>query len=312
MTKLSVLLTAISLPLYAVLGEVGSFFGNETVSTVVDLSSMSYTARSLSADAYCDYKTYLTRTYTGMSSGFTPVYSIEDNDHDTHGYIGYKASEGNIYVVYRGSQTIKNWIDNLNAILTDYPFCSKCEVHQGFYNAHQVVIEDVRNKVNALRSKYPSYKVIISGHSLGAALATLTAIDLKNSGIPLTLSHFGSPRVGNDEFAAFASSFVATRERVTHYKDMVPHCPMNQRFTHISGEWYEDKDGSIRACSGYEDETCSYQWHITSIDDHMWYLGSYMSCNSIPSAVSLDEPEANQESQVEANATAATGSSSNV
>ena len=122
----------------------------------------------------------------------------------------------------------------------------------------------------------------------GAAMATLTAVDLKESGMtPLRMFNFGSPRVGNTKFADWASDYLTDRNRVTHYKDMVPHVPMHERFTHISGEWYEEKDHSLHECSGKEDDHCSYQWHITNIDDHMHYLNLYMGCDAVSLADEL-------------------------
>lgn len=184
--------------------------------------------------------------------------------------------------MYRGSTSIKDWANNLDAILTDYPHCSSCKVHKGFYKAEQKVISYVTSSVKSLRQKFPSYSVVVTGHSLGAAMATLTAVDLQHSGVSgIRLFNFGSPRVGNDQFAVWTSSYITSRSRVTHYKDMVPHVPMHERFKHISGEWYEDKDHSLRQCSGYEDPNCSYQWHITNIDDHMHYLNLYMGCDAV-------------------------------
>ena len=69
-------------------------------------------------------------------------------------------------------------------------------------------------------------------------MATLTAIDLKESGIsPIRMFNFGSPRVGNTAFAEWASTYLTDRNRITHYKDMVPHVPMHERFTHISSKF---------------------------------------------------------------------------
>ncbi len=50
--------------------------------------------------------------------------------------------------------------------------------------------------------KYPGSKFEVTGHSLGAAIATHCAIDLfTNFGIKdFTLYTFGSPRVGDDAF----------------------------------------------------------------------------------------------------------------
>jgi len=236
--------------------------------------------------SYCDPPSYTNRTYKGVLAGFVPVYWIYDKSHDTNGYIGYTPSQSTIYVSFRGSETIQNWIDNLDAILTNYPRCSNCEVHKGFYSAEQDSIANVVNQVLALKAKYPSYSVIVTGHSLGAAVATLTALDLIAAGVsPVRMFNFGSPRIGNDEFAAYASSILTDKSRVTHHLDMVVHCPMHERFTHISSEWYQPGDSvTLNACSGYEDPKCSYQWHKTNIDDHLLYLGVKMGidgCSAI-------------------------------
>ena len=76
-------------------------------------------------------------------------------------------SQSAIYVIFRGSTSIQDWVNNLDAVLTDYPRCSGCEVHKGFYKAQQGVIGAVTGYVQTLKSKYPSYTVIVTGHSLG-------------------------------------------------------------------------------------------------------------------------------------------------
>jgi predicted lipase len=167
--------------------------------------------------------------------------------------------------------------------LTSYPKCSKCEVHKGFYKAEQAVINDVMNAVKVLKSQFPNYSILITGHSLGAAMATLTSLDLISAGYPVRMINFGSPRVGNDEFSAYSSSTIIDHSRNTHYKDMVVHIPMHERFRHLNGEWYEDEKNILHACSGYEDNNCAYQWHITNVDDHMHYLGLYVGCDAVSS-----------------------------
>lgn len=235
----------------------------------------------LSAAAYCETNTYSTRTFKGYSTGFVVTNVIDDKAEDVQGYIGYLPSQDSIYVVYRGSTSISDWVNNLDAITTDYNKCSGCSVHKGFYKAEQTVITGVISQVKELRTKFPSYRVVVTGHSLGAAMATLTTLDLMDAGVSnIHMFHFGSPRVGNTAFANYASAKITDRNRNTHHKDMVPHCPMHERFTHHSGEWYED-DSGLHECSGLEDNNCSYQWHITSIDDHMHYLGLYVGCDAV-------------------------------
>jgi predicted lipase len=132
----------------------------------------------------------------------------------------------------------------------------------------------VLSAVKIARKPFPDYEIIVTGHSLGAALATLTTLELQHAGnTNLRTIHFGSPRVGNTNFANWATTALGARSaRNTHHKDMVPHCPTHERFTHIGGEFYEDPVLQLRTCVGLEDPNCSYQWHITSVDDHMLYL----------------------------------------
>ena len=241
-----------------------------------------------SESAYCSPSTYLTREYKEPLEGFIPTYAISDTNHDTHGYIGYQPSSQSITVSFRGSESISNWLSNLDAVLTDYPNCSACKVHKGFYAAEQEVFPEIKSEVDKLIQKYPDYQVLVTGHSLGAALATLTALDLSLSGIKnIRMFNYGSPRVGNTAYADFYATIVKDRNRVTHHKDIVPHSPMHERFTHISGEHYEpDNTITLLDCSGNEDPLCSYQWSLTSINDHLYYLGLNMGegtseCDSI-------------------------------
>jgi pimeloyl-ACP methyl ester carboxylesterase len=227
----------------------------------------------------------LTHTYKGASNGFIPTLQIYDKEHDTNGFIGYRGNDESIYVVFRGSESIPNWLSNLDAILTAYSHCAGCEVHKGFYKAASNVFAVVQKEVARLKQQFSNFKVVVVGHSLGAALATLVLAELKTTyGVNnIRLVNFGSPRVGNDEFASWFSALIQDRMRVTHHKDTVPHVPMHERFTHISGEWYHEDDmgQDIRSCAGYEDDTCAYQWHATSIDDHMMYIGLPVHCSSV-------------------------------
>ena len=155
-------------------------------------------------NAYCNVNTYMTRNYRSVLAGFVPTYVITDAPHDTHGYIGYHTGQRAIYVVFRGSESLQNWLDDLDVVLTGYsaPGCSSCEVHKGFYDAEQSVFQNVVSQVKALLATYPGYQVVFTGHSLGAALATLFSIDFVNAGISnVRMFNYGSPRVGNTNFA---------------------------------------------------------------------------------------------------------------
>lgn len=73
--------------------------------------------------------------------------------------------------------------------------------------------------VQDLKSKYPQGEILITGHSLGGAIAALTAVDVTKLGYKVNNFYtYGAPRVGNEEFELWFNSFVNPTEhwRVTH------------------------------------------------------------------------------------------------
>jgi len=67
------------------------------------------------------------------------------------------------------------------------------KVHLGFLDAYNAVALDVLRIVQDQLVAYPSYRIIITGHSLGGAVAALGAISIKSAlpGVPLKLFTFG-------------------------------------------------------------------------------------------------------------------------
>lgn len=236
----------------------------------------------LSSASYCPTN-YLNHSFIGPSLGFVPIANIQDPKTDTNGYVGYLDSQETIFVVFRGSSSLANWYTNLDLITVPYSACDGCLAHEGFMYAFSQVKEQVYANVKFLQEKYPAFKIVVTGHSLGGALATLTSLDMIQNGFPkeIQLVTFGQPRVGNVNFAEFASASLLNPIRITHYRDSVPHVPYHRVFFHTSREWYEDNLGVIHTCEGLEDPSCAYQWYYTTISDHMTYLGLNIGCKYV-------------------------------
>jgi predicted lipase len=68
-------------------------------------------------------------------------------------------------------------LDVVKTPYTSYSECG-CQVHKGFYDAEQKVLGGILTEVKRLKSLpfLSSYAVKTTGHSLGAALALLTAM----------------------------------------------------------------------------------------------------------------------------------------
>jgi triacylglycerol lipase len=74
----------------------------------------------------------------------------------------------------------------------------RCRVHHGFQLALNDVWEEVHQHISGYRRTHPQSEICFTGHSLGAALATLAASRFGGRGASLVT--FGSPRTGNQEF----------------------------------------------------------------------------------------------------------------
>lgn len=91
-------------------------------------------SRQLSADASCGPDHLMDHKFEYTAEGFVPTTYLFDAHSDTNGYVGYLPSDKSIYVVFRGSLSLDNWLTDFNGVLANYdksPEC-KCNVHAGF------------------------------------------------------------------------------------------------------------------------------------------------------------------------------------
>lgn len=170
--------------------------------------------------------------------------SFYSSSANIQGFGAYYTKEHAVVISFRGSVDIKNWIFNLDTAAVSYPACSGCQVHHGFYTAYKGIAPTVRTLVNNLLSLYSGAKIIITGHSLGGAMAILCALDMKEiHGKVDNVYTFGQPRIGNQNFANFYQAQVSSTFRVINYADMVPHVPPeNFNFRHGGHEvWYNPR-----------------------------------------------------------------------
>lgn len=110
----------------------------------------------------------------------------------TRGYVATDDTNKMIVVAFQGTEIFD---DNPADILTDIDlvrvktnFCGTantndgCEIHMGFKNAATDVQDVVSGAVTAALASHPGYRVVVTGQSLGGAVAALTATLLRNSG----------------------------------------------------------------------------------------------------------------------------------
>ena len=130
----------------------------------------------------------------------------------------------------------------------DFRLAPRAHVHAGFHRSFDEVWSGLHEYLKAIGSAGEgggqTKTFWFTGHSLGAALATIAA-DRFGADTVGGVYTFGSPRVGDDVFQA---SFAAPCYRFVNNTDMVPHLPppgLLANYAHVGALQFIDSAGRI-------------------------------------------------------------------
>ncbi|KAL0491998.1 lipase [Acrasis kona] len=185
---------------------------------------------------------------------------------NSHAMVTVNEVLGVAVISFRGTElTIKN--DRWDTVLNDWIFgdlkmnlvdcrvagnSTNCgRVHEGFQLHYKMLQPAVEAQIKAFL--FAGYKVIITGHSKGASLSTLSAVATisKNpeQSSSITMISFASPRVGDQDFVDFYNKVVPSSinyqsvHPATFFcpevHDLVTTVPSEKRgFRHVKNEKY--------------------------------------------------------------------------
>lgn len=184
----------------------------------------------------------------GKSDAFKEVEFVHNRETGSRCgvYVDTKSDSKTIYIAFAGSDSNTDWIRTNLAVATEpYTTChadaGQPIVHQGFLKAWRSIQEPVWGKVSdVVLRQGGSGKIVVCGHSLGGATATLAAPDiacrLEKQYLPTFATiTFGSPRVGNKDFKELFNRVVAQSVRVAGLYDPVAKLVIND-FVHVDRE----------------------------------------------------------------------------
>jgi len=223
-------------------------------------------------------------------------YNDNDNDDDIKCMISF-----------RGSLNVANWYADFLTMLRPWPlkelsdadWCRGCKAHFGFTEAYEELRADVHSAITDLNCT----RLVLAGHSLGAAIATIASFELRMAmGYKVDATWtYGKPRIGNAEFVNNFDAAAAQQNtypplwRVVHYHDPVPRAPPHLPGVHpvVHGSleiYYTDRASSAyNVCPQYgamenQSEACMGGWplYLPVNMDHISYLNQSFAFKNFP------------------------------
>jgi predicted lipase len=169
---------------------------------------------------------------------------IENKKSDTQGFVATK--DTTIYVVWRGSESKKDFQND--ASIDKVPFINDGEkVHIGFKSCWESVVGDTYDAIDTALENLQgeTTDIVVCGHSLGGAIATLYAHSIKKHYPHYNIKSvtIGSPRVGNKVFKENYDNSGIDTLRIVHNNDLVTHTPYIG-FEHVNYQVRLDTNGN--------------------------------------------------------------------
>ena len=142
-----------------------------------------------------------------------------------------------MWIAFRGTKNIREWGNNArysqkilpqnnqSSVQKQMMFLQGAETPPTVHNGFLKIYEKHRTQIYSLIQDHKPDKIVITGHSLGGAIAILTGVDLKNKGKNVVVYTFASPKVGGGEFSDFVQQKAVRVYRIVNTEDIVPGLP---------------------------------------------------------------------------------------
>ncbi|MBV8180701.1 MAG: lipase family protein [Mycobacterium sp.] len=196
-------------------------------------------------------QTSLIRADTAVLAAMTsphPAVTAMTKDTNIFGLMGRNPTTRIAFVSFRGTSDVEDWLADLDAVPDDYlPVAGFGQVHAGFQDVYELVRNGIAANLAAATAGCD--QILITGHSLGAALAVLAAPDvfrkMPPNKIEPRLITFAGPRVGLTDFADTFNAAIESCFRVVNFLDVVPYVPPAP-YVHVGAQIAVDSGGPVQ------------------------------------------------------------------
>jgi hypothetical protein len=144
------------------------------------------------------------------------------------GFVTVHRDGTRILIAFRGTESFTDWCINFLRYRTYFPQVPGTMVHAGVLRQYNELRKRIMDLVQGFLEEGRVTHVLVTGHSLGGALATLCAADIayQYTLVSVVCYPLNSPRVGNKQFVnVIGRLFNLQVLRVNTYGDLVPCVP---------------------------------------------------------------------------------------
>jgi len=283
---------------------IGDTESNAAVSTLsTDQTNDFVRPARISQIAYCSAKAVLSWQCgppCDALPGIQPITAGGDDGLIPMYFIAHDPTAQSIIVAHQGtdSSNILSIANDVQILLepldqTLFPnVSSDVKTHDGFAKTFARTADQILGNVTAALASTGVTKVEIHGHSLGAAVAVMDAVFLRqhlDPSVSISTTVFGLPRSGNQEWANLVDQTVPGLVHIHNKNDPVGTVPPRALdYQHPSGEIHIQANNSSLNCPGQEnqDSNCVDGENVldSSVADHIgpYYANISMSQSNCP------------------------------
>jgi triacylglycerol lipase len=196
-----------------------------------------------------------------------PAVMAMTKDTGIFGLMGRNTASRTAFLSFRGTSDAAEWVADVDAMPDDYrPLSGFGQVHSGFQDVYELVRTNIA--ANLAAAAAGCEQILITGHSLGAALAVLAAPDIARNMPPNTIEPrlitFAGPKVGLDDFAAKFNALIESCYRVVNSLDIVPYLPPTPPtpYVHVGAQISVNSGGLVQI--GWRHSLAAYKTGLSA------------------------------------------------
>jgi hypothetical protein len=191
-------------------------------------------AARMSSAAYHDSISLASTASLIPAGGAMPKYISSHPSHGAQALLWQHVESRTLFIAFRGTTSMTDLRHDLDFRMVPYTSGdSRILVHAGFRDKLKSIEHTLQEEVG--KSLTEIDRIILTGHSLGGALATLASPLLaeKFPSISIQCISFGSPRVGNRAFSHWFNAKLHSNLRLANDFDQVPNLPFETFYEHV-------------------------------------------------------------------------------